>query len=238
MVVWSACVLVLAAGAQPSQTQTPSRAPSELIAQATQDALHEISRQAGVIFAGQVVAVRRYDGVNGATGVVEIDFVVDDAICGVAGNSFTLREWAGLWPMGDEPFRVGQRYLMLLHRPGPAGLSSPVGGADGAIPIRGGQPKEDAIPTLAEERKVDLRWIAMHGIRPTSYRPDSVARPIARPITVHPKAAVMEVGPGYESAVPIALAADATVTSQPQGEDYAAVLWMLRSWERVDHAAP
>ena len=78
------------------------------------------------------------DAKNGATGVVEIEFAVEDAVRGVSGGTYTLREWAGLWPAGDEPFRVGQRYLMLLHAPGAAGLSSPVGGMDGAIPIRGG----------------------------------------------------------------------------------------------------
>jgi hypothetical protein len=80
-----------------------------------------MSRLAGVIFAGQVIGVRRLDGGNGATGVVEITFAVEDAVRGVSGSTYMLREWAGLWPAGDEPFRVGQRYLMLLHAPGAAG---------------------------------------------------------------------------------------------------------------------
>jgi hypothetical protein len=39
--------------------------------------------------------------VNGATGVVEITFAVEDAVRGVSGSTYTLREWAGLWPAGD-----------------------------------------------------------------------------------------------------------------------------------------
>jgi len=99
--------------------------------------------QAGVIFTGQVVAVRRVNAASDATGAIEIDFVVDTdgAIRGVAnGSLYTLREWAGLAPAGNLPFQPGQRYLMLLHTAGPSGLSSPVGGPDGAIPIRGSGP--------------------------------------------------------------------------------------------------
>jgi hypothetical protein len=118
---------------EPSQSALLQATPP----QSANDALHSMSRLAGAIFTGQVVAVRRIEGVNGATGVVEIDFAVEDAVRGVGGSAYTLREWAGLWPAGDEPFRVGQRYLMLLHVPGAAGLSSPVGGTDGAIPIHG-----------------------------------------------------------------------------------------------------
>ena len=103
----------------------------------SEDALHAMEESAGVIFTGQVTAVRRVGAKGGAAGMVEIDFAVQDAVRGVSGGGYTLREWAGLWPGDDEPFRVGQQYLMLLHSPGASGLSSPVGGMDGAIPIRG-----------------------------------------------------------------------------------------------------
>ena len=66
-----------------------------------EDALHEMSDAAGVIFAGQVTAVRRVAGVGGASGVVEVDFRVDNAVRGcVSGGTYTLREWAGLWAGG------------------------------------------------------------------------------------------------------------------------------------------
>ena len=71
------------------------------------------------------------------SGVVEVEFRVDQAVRGcAAGGPYMLREWAGLWAAGNQRYRVGQRLLMMLHAPGAAGMSSPVGGMDGAIPIR------------------------------------------------------------------------------------------------------
>jgi hypothetical protein len=142
------CVCVLLLGAVCGGAQAPGQnAIVPAVSPATEAALHDMARLAGVIFTGEVVAVRRHDASDSSTGVVEIEFAVDDAVRGVRGGSYTLREWAGLWNAGDEPFRAGQRYLMLLHAPGASGLSSPVDGVDGAIPIRGGD-------------TVDLRWIA------------------------------------------------------------------------------
>src|ERR1700733_4417113 len=71
--------------AQPTQqTQTDTD---------TVAALHSITQLAGVIFAGRVIRVHRYQGVAGAAGTVEIEFAVEDAIRGVAGDTYTLREW-------------------------------------------------------------------------------------------------------------------------------------------------
>jgi hypothetical protein len=98
------------------------------------DVLHQLSDKADVIFAGQVLAIRRPNG-----GVVEVEFRVDQAIRGcTAGTPYILREWAGLWAGDNQRYRVGQRLLMLLHAPSAAGMSSPIGGLDGAIPIRQG----------------------------------------------------------------------------------------------------
>jgi hypothetical protein len=182
--------------------------------QTTNDALHAMSRLAGAIFTGQVIAVRRLDGANGATGVVEIEFAVEDAVRGVSGSSYTLREWAGLWPAGDEPFRVGQRYLMLLHAPSAAGLSSPVGGMDGTFPVHGSMQTQAtvsaeaasagtasaetvatrtvaaktgsaALSALADGRVVDLRWVATRVVQPLSYRATPVAHPTALPFSMY-----------------------------------------------------
>src|ERR1700733_12985976 len=104
------------------------------------DVLHQLSDKADVIFAGQVLAIRRP-----GNGVVEVEFRVDEAIRGcTSGTTYTLREWAGLWMADDQRYRVGQRLLMLLHSPGAGGLSSPVSGLDGAIPIRQGGPAAHA----------------------------------------------------------------------------------------------
>jgi hypothetical protein len=210
--MWIACVLALcvgvASGCAFGQVAAPPGAP--LTDPATEDALHALARLAGVIFTGQVVAVRRHVANDGAAGVVEIEFAVDDAIRGTGGGSYTLREWAGLWAAGDEPFRVGQRYLMLLHAAGAAGLSSPVGGMDGAIPIRGG--------TTVDSRTVDLRWIRTRVVQPIGYRAAPVARPTAR--------------------LPASRVDDAAAAiSSTQTAGYRAVLSKLRNWERDDATA-
>jgi hypothetical protein len=97
----------------------------------TEDALHQMLDQSGIVFTGQVTAV---DHNNAA--ILEVTFAVDDAIFGVAPNStYTLREWAAVSPAEASQFEIGRRYLMFLHAAGPGGLSSPVGGPDGAIPI-------------------------------------------------------------------------------------------------------
>ena len=172
------CGLALLAAAECGYGQSPQATG------ATCDALHAMSRLAAVIFAGQVIGVRRHDAVDGATGTVEIEFAVEDAVRGVSGGTYTLREWAGLWPAGDQPFRVGQHFLMLLHAPGVAGLSSPVGGTDGAIPIRGSGPAPPANAT--DGRVVDLRWIETRVVRPIVYR--VTERPAMRPATAIPAA--------------------------------------------------
>lgn len=181
----SAAVLVLSTFAQAQET-----APTP---QTLEDALHQMSDQAGVVFVGEVVAIRHRAGENGASGVVEIDFRVDQAIRGcTAGGIYTLREWSGLWSGGDQRYRIGQRRLMLLHTPGAAGMSSPVGGMDGAIPIRGAATElapqnVTANDTLATSSSItaasniaspasappvaDLRWVGTRVQRVISYAP-------------------------------------------------------------------
>jgi hypothetical protein len=238
-----ACVLAVVLATECGLAQDPPQA-TQTLPQATESALHTMLRQAGVIFAGRVIAVRRDSGIgigigvgnSGATGVVEIDFAVDDAIRGVGGGTYTLREWAGLWATGDAPFRVGQRFLMLLHAPGPAGLSSPVGGEDGAIPIRGSGQPAVAISTQTAGGVVDLRWIATRVVRPVLYEAPSVAHRIGRLVPMHPNAVVAGAAAGGESESPAAIPANPAAASAAPSDDIRTVLAMLRSWERDDHA--
>jgi hypothetical protein len=209
-----------------------------------------MSRRAGVIFAGQVVAVRLHKGTAGATGVIEIDFAVEDAVREVSGSTYILREWAGLASGGEQPFRVGQRFLMLLHAPGAAGLSSPVGGPDGAIPIRGsraaGASAEDdaapAIPGQTDGGVVDLRWVETRVIRPASSLPQPVARPTALPVPAHAAEAIEGSALTQESATvsmspsPITVSLSVADASVAPNATYANVMAMLRSWEREDDA--
>jgi hypothetical protein len=217
--VWS-LLLEFACGAAQAFAQAQPQP-----AQSTETALHTMAQSAGIIFTGEVVAVRRQNGNDGSTGVVEVDFAVDDAIRGLSGGIYTLREWAGLWAAGDQPFRVDQRYLMMLHAPGAAGLSSPVGGMDGAIPIRGGSPpapgRTGEAAAQTDLRTIDLRWIATRVARPVAYRAASVARPTAMPVSA--RADLVATG---------VIAAPST-----QDAPYATLLAKLRGWERDDAAA-
>src|SRR6185312_10537130 len=65
--------------------------------QTVEDVLHGMSDQADVIFLGEVVAVRAHEDKGVASGYVEVEFHIGRAIRGVSGDTYTLREWAGLW---------------------------------------------------------------------------------------------------------------------------------------------
>ena len=86
----------------------------------------------------------------------------------MSGATYVLREWGGLWPPGERGFVVGDRRLMLLHRAGPTGLSSPVGGFEGAIPVvgTGARVGSGSRAITAAEPMLDLRWITAKLARP------------------------------------------------------------------------
>jgi hypothetical protein len=202
------------------------------------DVLHEFSDKADVIFAGQVVAIRRPN-----PGVVEVEFRVDQAIRGCAvGTPYVMREWAGLWAGGTQRYRVGQRLLMLLHAPSAAGMSSPVGGLDGAIPIRQGGP---GLPVSADEASsqppyVDLRWLGARVPHAVSYRSEQATGRTTALLTPGLKAQVAVSGSIVGSA-PIGPAlnvssSDASVPAQQAS--ITAVVGMLQSWQKVQHVVP
>lgn len=207
------------------------------------DVLHELSDQADVIFAGQVVAIRRPDN-----GVVEVDFRVDEAIRGcTAGTTYTLREWSGLWMVNNQRYHVTQRLLLLLHAPGAAGMSSPVSGLDGAIPIRlsGAAERVDSsagISSASQRPYVDLRWLGAKVPRAVSYRSEADAARRAglaassfaqgRPL-VATSGSVTNADP---AAPAVSGTASGSVAAQQASVD--AVLGMLTAWEKVRNGAP
>ena len=122
-------------------------------AQSAATVLVEMASHAGVIFAGEVLSVTRHD----PAGFVEIQFQVDSSVLGcTTGQTYTVREWAGRWVGHSERYRPGQRRLMLLTAPGPAGLSAPVYGTDGALPI---VPGAAVSADVAAEPVVDVRLL-------------------------------------------------------------------------------
>ncbi len=180
------------------------RTPSPLVAAAvpadTASALLQMGSRASTIFSGHVEAVSR----NDAAGFVDVRFRIDQPLRGCPQTGvYVLREWAGLWSGHAERYRVGQRLLMLLPRRGPSGMSAPVGGLDGAIPITatGAEPLADgngvapaddgAAADPAASLGVDLRWVAARvarGTAPkeTALRAISGNNAIGRPVLPSP----------------------------------------------------
>jgi hypothetical protein len=109
----------------------------------------QLSRRAGIIFAGTVLTAAKQDVTNQAqpsdqpapravpatVPAVELSFRVDQAIAGVeAGQLLTIHEWAGAWSM-QRPMSKGQRILIFLYPPSRLGLTSPVGGSPGEVAL-------------------------------------------------------------------------------------------------------
>ncbi len=173
---------------------------------------------------------------------------------------YILREWAGLWAAGSQRYRVGQRLLMMLHAPSMGGMSSPVGGLDGAIPIRQGGTgtalanEATRLQSPFVEPFVDLRWLGVRVPRVVAYRSETV-RPVgagdansAVPVVARQMAgwmsgqmgAVAEPG-SIISAAPIVISSNASLSegSVPaQQASVGAVMEMLGSWEKARHVAP
>ena len=213
------------------------------------EALHQMSDEAGVIFAGQVVAVRRQAGDNGASGVVEVEFRVDQAVRGcAAGEPYVLREWAGLWAGGARRYRVGERLLMFLRTPSASGLSSPVDGMDGAVPILGSSSPFVVGSTTARYPVADLRWVATQVLHPVVYRAES-AHPDHRRDTLLPTAAhAMVRGVARDTDDATIVIQSGVQPGQGNGDASAAsiagqqtsvqsVIAMLKSWQKVSDAA-
>jgi len=98
--------------------------------------LSSLTRSAGYIFSGTVVSVGHAALTEGnAVATVRITFRVDEAIRGVkAGQTLTIREWAGLWDAGER-YRAGQRVMLFLYPPSRLGLTSAVGGPQGRFAL-------------------------------------------------------------------------------------------------------
>lgn len=156
------------------QPRRPLRA-GPAIPEAAAAVLRTYSELAGVIFAGHVVEVQRHD----AVGYVDVVFAIDRPVRGCEGlKRYVLREWAGLWGVDPPRYGVGQRLLMILAPRGPAGMSAPLGGMAGRIPMLGMRPPPLAHATgvapadtsqgAEAEDAVDLRWIEAQALRSTA----------------------------------------------------------------------
>jgi hypothetical protein len=114
--------------------------------------MRSLSARAGVIFVGQV------EKIQPNSGVVDIVFSVQQHVSGDVGETYTLREWSGKWAGGQQRYRVGERAMVFLYPPNAAGISSPVDGMAGVVPI---------VPTGADEEPLlDVRFLATRVERP------------------------------------------------------------------------
>ena len=123
----------------------------------TSAALSSMAARAGVMFTGRVLSV------TPTQGVVEIAFEVETPIKGVsARHPYILREWAGLWSSPTPRYLPGEHLLLLLTARSPHGISSPVDGYAGIIPIIETTPQPSpGTPdnTLPTDPVADLRWL-------------------------------------------------------------------------------
>src|ERR1700686_3444527 len=99
----------------------------------------QLSRRAGMIFAGTVLAAAAQTvttqttatdravpaAVPAATPAVQLTFRVDQAIAGVEqGQILTIHEWAGAWSM-HRPMLSGQHIVIFLYPLSHLGFTSP-----------------------------------------------------------------------------------------------------------------
>ena len=142
---------MLVAGAAVGVARGQQAEPSAAVATSLGGVLRGMAARAGVVFVGQV------EKIEPKGGVVEITFAVQQPVLGVVGGTYVLREWAGRWTGGQQRYWVGQRAMFFLHAPsvsanGEAGLSSPVDGMVGVVPV---------VPMGANaEAVLDARWLA------------------------------------------------------------------------------
>ena len=206
-------------------------------------ALRGMTAQAAVMFVGTVTGIKRVGGGDGfaaAAGVVEVTFLVERGIRGVAdGDSYVVREWGGLWSASEQRYTVGSRLLMLLHAPGTTGLSSPVGGMDGAIPVKGTSPLvAQGDTTMAANAPVaDLRWLAAKLARSVVYGKRAAGQAMAQSHAVRTVAAGSStLANGSKTTAAAAAEAETAMlqdASVPTAQaSVATVLQMMAGWQK------
>lgn len=110
-----------------------------------------LADRAATIFVGQIVGIHR------EAGTVEVRFRVEQTVRGATGPTVVLREWGGNWAPGQVRYVVGMRVLAFLHGRSAAGLSSPVHGAEGLVPV--------VVQGARAPRLLDIRRVAASVVR-------------------------------------------------------------------------
>ena len=168
---WAAFLVIWAGAAWPARAQEPLIGPDLSVEAALQD----LASRAAVVFVGQVVAIQRH------TGSGEIKFRVDRPVTGQVSASYTLREWAGLWPPGQWRYTVGERAMVFLHASSGAGFSSAVDGAEGVVPVVG---TAEGVPLL-DIRRLSTRVLRQVGTPLPSTQAGAIALEDALPLVTN-----------------------------------------------------
>lgn len=143
---------ILSAPMPGPSTAAPNWTPERTLG----DALHHLGDRAGVAFVGRVLKIEL--PTSAQQGVATITFEVLQPVAGSPGPTYTVREWAGLWTMGRQRYTLGQRALFFFHPLNAAGLTSPVDGMEGIVPL---------IPTSADATPLlDVRRLGTRLLRP------------------------------------------------------------------------
>jgi hypothetical protein len=220
-------------------TQTPA---ATAVPQSAAAALARMAALAGVIFAGEVTAVRRPIGYAGspqsaAEGIIEVEFRVDAAVRGaMAGSVFVLKEWAGLWAGGIDRYQVGERLLLFLHAPNAQGMSSPIDGMDGAVPLAGNGTAVGARDgfVAAGTWMVDLRWLQAQVLRGSV--PERGATPMRDLSPSHAAVEAVE-GTARGPGSPVSWRAVSAMPQASSTEALETVLSLCQQWEQQSNAA-
>lgn len=97
--------------------------------------LRAVVRRSGTIFVGRVTSIETPHKTCCLT-AVRVTFRVEQAMRGDVrvGEHFSIREWSGLWNAGPR-YRIGERLVLFLYPTSKLGLTSPVAGKWGRVPV-------------------------------------------------------------------------------------------------------
>jgi hypothetical protein len=177
---------LLAVAQAPSRSaRLPRRPASHTTVQQIEAMQPSLARHASIIFFGRVADVCRIVPESGAAeSSLQITFAVDNGVRGAqTGQEFHLLEWPGRWQAGER-YRIGERYLLFLHAPNAAGLTSPVGGTAGRF-------------LIDSKGTIDLSSVAPPGTERNI--PASASSPVSDPPQrpPQPRTALPHEGPPY-----------------------------------------
>ena len=185
VVVLALAPLLAVAQVPARSARLPRRPASRTTVQQIEAMQPSLARHAAIIFFGRVTGISRIVPETGAAEPsLQITFAVDNGVRGAqTGQEFQLLEWPGRWQAGER-YRIGERYLLFLHAPNAAGLTSPVGGTAGRF-------------LIDSKGTIDLSSVAPSGTERNI--PSSASSPVSDPPErpPQPRTALPQQGPPY-----------------------------------------